>query len=135
MAISRHRVHLNYHCYNTLRVAGGEGSRSREKAVKNRCHGRGCSMGDTDSRRENQKSEDLAADITTQYPGWRVDVLALSTTRKQTSVARTSSLVLRCMRVCKDVQCEVLCSAAQTIRQHLSQCENNTHTLAEVCCA
>ena len=80
--------------------------------------------------REKEKSNkyrELAADLATQHPGWRVDILpivvgSLGTLRSFRSNIERLKLFSRkeILKLTRDVQFEVICFAVRLIRQHFS---------------
>ena len=79
-------------------------------------------------RQKADKYQDLAADLATQHPGWRVDVVPMVAGTLGTLCGLKSNLCgldlftgKEATKLCKEIQFEVLCSAARMIRRHLSQ--------------
>jgi len=82
------------------------------------------------AERESQKFDkyqDLAADLATQHPGWKVEVVpmvagCLGTLRNLRASIYGLGIFTRkeATNLCKEIQFEVLCSATRLIRRHLA---------------
>ena len=83
------------------------------------------------AQREQEKEDkyrELAADLTTQHQGWRVEVVpmvvgSLGTLRNlRRNISGLSIFTWgEAARLAKEMQFEVLCSAVRTIRRHLAE--------------
>ena len=82
------------------------------------------------AEREKQKSDkyqELAADLATQHPGWRVTVVpivagCLGTLRQMRANLHGLGIFTRweSTRLVREIQFEVLCSGVRLIRRHLA---------------
>jgi len=73
-------------------------------------------------KEKSNKYQELAADLATQHPGWKVDILpivvgSLGTLRSfRTNINRLKLLSKEILRLTRDVQFEVICFAVRLIR-------------------
>ena len=78
-------------------------------------------------REKSNKYRELAADLATQHPGWKVDIIpvvvgSLGTLRNfREHIVRLKLFTKReILRLTRDVQFEVLCFGVRLIRRHFS---------------